>query len=47
MARLDDARVDRSDRDLEDAFAFDLAELVPFAVNGGSTVCKSKSFRSG
>ena len=32
MARLDDARMNRPDRDLEHAFAFDLAELVPLAL---------------
>ena len=31
VPRLDDARVNRADRHLEHAFAFDLAELVPHA----------------
>ena len=44
---LDDARVHRADRHLENAFAFHLAELVPLALNGGSTVRRSKSLRNG
>ena len=34
MARLDDARVDRADRHLEHAFAFDRAEFVAHAAEG-------------
>ena len=43
MPRLDDAGVNRADRHLKHAFAFDLAELVPLAAGTAAARCANRS----
>ena len=43
MPRLDDARMNRADRHLKDAFAFDRAEFVPLALEGRQLRCANQN----